>query len=112
MIGHSLGRMESTTRNQQVYTVVYVHIAFAGSNTFAGALIMCNNTALDATGKACCSAQHYADPLDARCYTTPAQVLTPWLKNRAPCVVQSCNALAKPPPPHWHRSTLTALIRL
>jgi hypothetical protein len=45
-----------------------------GSNTFAGALIMCNDTAVDRDGRACCSAQHYADPLDRLCYTTPTEV--------------------------------------
>jgi hypothetical protein len=45
-----------------------------GSNTFAGALIMCNDTAVDREGRACCSAQHYADPLDRLCYTTPTEV--------------------------------------
>ena len=44
------------------------------SNAFAGALIMCNNTATDKDGRACCSAQHYADPLDAACYSSPARI--------------------------------------
>ena len=45
-----------------------------GSNAFAGALIMCNDTAVDKDGLVCCSAQHYADPLDPLCYTSPAEV--------------------------------------
>eukprot|EP01046_Picozoa_sp_COSAG06_P047564 COSAG06_NODE_6945_length_2704_cov_1.492131_3_plen_602_part_00 len=45
-----------------------------GSNAFAGALIMCNDTAVDRDGLECCSASHYADPLDAKCYTTPTEV--------------------------------------
>ena len=44
------------------------------SNAFAGALIMCNDTAVDKDGLACCSALHYADPLDPKCYTTPTEV--------------------------------------
>jgi|EP01047_Picozoa_sp_COSAG01_P055838 hypothetical protein len=35
---------------------------------------MCNDTAVDSHGRPCCSASHYADPLDSRCYTTPDQV--------------------------------------
>ena len=44
------------------------------SNAFAGALIMCNDTSADKDGKPCCTAQHYADPLDAACYTSPSAV--------------------------------------
>ena len=45
-----------------------------GSNAFAGALIMCNDTAVDKEGRPCCSASSYADPLDRLCYTTPTEV--------------------------------------
>eukprot|EP01052_Picozoa_sp_SAG31_P042215 SAG31_NODE_6635_length_1943_cov_1.693601_2_plen_170_part_00 len=45
-----------------------------GSNAFAGALIMCNDTAVDKNGLPCCEQGHFADPLDPGCFTSPAQV--------------------------------------
>ena len=71
---------------------------------------MCNNTAVDAAGKACCSAQHYADPLDARCYTTPAQVsCVAWLGGNPILCVADDALLHTAPHAMQKRGTLMTL---